>query len=66
MSHLRGVEQLIINLDADHIFNMDETTVYIDMVSSKTFYFTGNKNVDEAMRSPDLQWLLQHHAVEKC
>ena len=53
MSYLRGVEQLTINLDAQHIFNMDEIPVYIDMVSSKTLEFTGNKNVDEASTGHD-------------
>ena len=45
-SHLSGVEQLTQNLNATHIFNMDETPVYIDMVSNCTLDFKGNKNVD--------------------
>ena len=45
-SHLSGVEQLTQNLDKAHIFNMDETPVYIDMVSSTTMDFIGSKNVD--------------------
>ena len=45
-SHLSGVEQLTQNLNATHIFNMDETPVYTDMVSNCTLDFKGNKNVD--------------------
>lgn len=40
------MEQLTANLDADHIFNMDETPMYIDMVSDTTLEFKGIKNVD--------------------
>ena len=45
ISHLTGVEQLTLNLDESHIFNMDETPVYVDMVSSTTLDFIGSKNV---------------------
>ena len=40
------MEQLAQNLDADHIFNVNETPVYIDMVSPTTLDFIGDKNVD--------------------
>jgi hypothetical protein len=33
-------------LDADVIFNMDETPVYIDMLSSTTISFVGEKNTE--------------------
>ena len=36
------------DLDDQHIFNMDETPVYIDMISSTTLDFTGEKNVNGA------------------
>ena len=40
------MQQLTQNLDEAHIFNMDETPVYIDMVSTSTLDYVGNKNVD--------------------
>ena len=48
-SHLTRVEQLTQNLNEAHIFNMDETPVYIDMVSSTTMDFIGSKNMDGMM-----------------
>ena len=43
-----GVEHLAKKLDEHHIFNMDETPVYIDMISSTTLEFKGGKNVNGA------------------
>ncbi|CAI9738996.1 Hypothetical predicted protein [Octopus vulgaris] len=37
---------LTVDKDADQIHNMDETPVYVDMLSSTTIDFVGNKNVD--------------------
>ena len=42
------MKHLTDQLDADHIFNMDDTPVYIEVASSKTLDFVGNKNVDGA------------------
>ena len=47
-SHFEGVKHLTEKLDADHIFYMNETPCYIDIVSSKTLDFVGAKNVDGA------------------
>ena len=44
--HIRGLEQLTLELDSSRIFNMDETPCYMDMSNDSTLDFVGNKNVD--------------------
>lgn len=44
--YLDTIPAVTTDLENDQIFNMDETPVYIDMLSSTTVDFIGNKNVD--------------------
>ncbi|CAI9722304.1 Hypothetical predicted protein [Octopus vulgaris] len=44
--YLDSIPALTADKDADQIYNMNETPVYVDMLSSTTIYFVGNKNVD--------------------
>ena len=43
---LTSIPGLTADMDADQLYNMDETPVYVDMLSSSTIDFAGNKNVD--------------------
>ncbi|CAI9728995.1 Hypothetical predicted protein [Octopus vulgaris] len=44
--YLDSIPVLTADRDADQIYNRDETPVYVDMLSSTTIDFVGNKNVD--------------------
>ncbi|CAI9720351.1 pogo transposable element with KRAB domain [Octopus vulgaris] len=44
--YLDSIPVLTADKDADQIYKMDETPVYVDMLSSTTIDFVGNKNVD--------------------
>jgi len=46
IDYLSDVEVLTTNLNNDMIYNMDETPVYIDMLSSSTISFIGEKNTE--------------------
>ena len=46
--YLNSINDLTIGLDPHQIFNMDETPIYIDMVSSSTIDFVGKKNIEAA------------------
>ncbi|RWR98459.1 Tc5 transposable domain DDE superfamily endonuclease-like protein, partial [Dinothrombium tinctorium] len=45
-NHLETVQLLCSDYASHEIFNMDETPVYIDMTSSTTISFTGEKNIE--------------------
>ena len=44
--YLITIPALTTDMDADLLYNMDKTPVYVDMLSSSTIDFIGNKNVD--------------------
>ena len=44
--YIRAVDPMTTDLDADCIFNMDETPVYMDLVGQQTLDFKGSHNVD--------------------
>ena len=46
IEHLARTEKITIEYNAEMIFNMDETPVYIDMLNSTTISFKGEKNVE--------------------
>ena len=45
-NYLNSIPELTAGMDADQLYNMDETLVHVDMISSSTMDFVGNKNVD--------------------
>lgn len=46
IEHLATLELMTADFNADMIFNMDETPVYIDMLSSSTISFAGEKTTE--------------------
>ncbi len=46
IDHLAAVETLTSDLTSDTIFNMDETPVFIDMISSLTIFFKGESTTE--------------------
>ena len=45
-NYIQSLNHMTHGLDADHIFNMDETPCYTDMVGQQTIHFQGSRNVD--------------------
>jgi hypothetical protein len=46
IDHLNTTQMMTPNMTADLIFNMDEVPVYIDMLSSQTISFKGEKTTE--------------------
>jgi transposase-like protein len=46
IDHLNTTQMMTTNMTADLIFNMDEVPVYIDMLSSQTISFKGEKTTE--------------------
>ena len=45
--YIQSLNHMAHGLDADHIFNMDETPCYSDKVGQQTIDFQGDRNADD-------------------